>query len=395
MTARACGRVVIVLALCFLLSALRLPAACGQAEPAGTGVIEGRVIHQSDDSAPLAGAVVMLHVLSAQGPLQTIEQVTDSDGRFSFRGLGTDPHRAYILTTEFSGVLYFGERVVFENTAHAERDLEVYDTTTDDSALEVVREHMIVGFTRGALELSEVVVIGNNGKRTIVSREFADGVRGTVRLTLPEQAFGFEELQGLRGVEATKVPEGIVYESPIVPEAAQFAFRYLVPYDGAASITRQLDYPTKAIDLLVLDAGVGVSVSGLEAMEPIFRGQERYLRFQGSALAKGAQVAAVFKALPRSFASSTFLSLAVACIAGLVAVGYVYPFLRSRRQEADYQGSGEQGWVSKYRESPQCQAIVRDIAELDDLYCEGQIEEADYRHRRRARKEHLMRLLRP
>lgn len=393
MQSRAYARVFSLLAVPLLLGTLGLHAASGEGRAAGTGAIEGRVIHQADEAEALAGAVVTLRVFSDQSPVESIRSVTGEDGRFSFQGLDTGPDRTYVLTTKFRGVLYFGERTDFGETTHAERDLIVYDTTTDDSSLEVLHEHMVLDFRPGALTVSQFLVIGNKGDRTIVGRKLPDGVRGTLRLTLPEQAFGFEELQGLRGVHSTKVPGGIAYDSPIIPGTSKVAFRYMVPYHGATTVTRQLDYPTEAADLLVKEAGVDVTIDGLESKPDVAIRGERYLVFRGSNLAKGAGVAITAAAIPGQLAGRTVLVLVLICAVGLGGVGYVYPFVRRHDgPPADLEGR-EPWWVPKYRQSIEGQSLVKEIAELDDLYYEGQIGEADYRRKRRAKKRQLVSIL--
>jgi len=390
---RACARAFSFLAIPLLLWVFGLPAASGEDQAAGTGVIEGRVIHQADEAESLAGAVVTLRVFSDQSPVESIRGVTGEDGRFSFQGLDTGPDRTYVPSTKFREVLYFGEWTSFGETTHAERDLIVYDTTTDDSTLGVLHEHIVLGFRPGALTISQFLVIGNNGDRTIVGRKLPDGVRGTLRLTLPEQAFGFEEFQGLRHVHFTKVPGGIVYDSPIIPGTSKVAFRYMVPYHGATTVTRQLDYPTEEADVFVKEAGVDVAIDGLESKPDVTIRGEQYLVFRGSNLAKGAGVAVTVTAIPGQLAGRTLLVLMLICAVGLGVVGYVYPFVwRHDVPSADLEGR-ELWWVSKYRQSAEGRSLVKEIAELDDLYYEGQIEEADYQRKRRARKRQLVGIL--
>lgn len=109
--------------------------------PPGEGVIRGRLVHREGDTLP-AGIEVVLYALSVDGQAGLRRTTSDSEGRFDFEAVITDPGHVYLVGTRV-GEVPFGTRVAFgPGESEREVEIEILATSHRPDAIEVGRARL-------------------------------------------------------------------------------------------------------------------------------------------------------------------------------------------------------------------------------------------------------------
>jgi hypothetical protein len=219
-----------------------------------------------------------------------------------------------------------------------------------------------------------------------------------VRLLLPEDAteLSFEEV--LSTERFVETADGFADTEPVVPGRAtlQTAFSYLLPYDGSRRVlSTTLQYPATIVNAFIADVGPQLFSEQLSLMGTMDTESSPFAAYVGQDFAKGDVLALeITGAVQESAAPSTDedggSNLAYVFIIGalalfLVALAVAYPSLR--RKEA-----AEPETVSPAASEDELDELLTALADLDDAFEAGQLNEEVYRQRRQALKARLLEL---
>ncbi|MDR5682510.1 MAG: hypothetical protein QN163_00560 [Armatimonadota bacterium] len=294
---------------------------------AATGgvVVTGHVL-QGETGRPVAGAQVrVLGMETGQQPVERLTR-TGADGRFTLR---VDVlRRTYVIQTEYRGVVYTsGPHPADRRTLDA--TLRVYEVTDDPGGLYIARRALLVEQAEPhALDIREVVVVGNALPRTYVGQPEGDG-RATLRLPLPAGAQGVSVRQGMAplGLDA----EGAVVDSlPITPGERQIVLTYRVPFRGTRVALRiPVQLPTLAADVFVA-APLSAHSDALPRREERTVQQRRVLRLAGANLPPGTTIELRLSGPTRPTAN-VLPAVGIATLALLVFWAAALPWLRTLR----------------------------------------------------------------
>ncbi len=371
------------------------------------GVVEGQVVNGTAGMAAVQGDLpVRLYIYSGYALKETRQATTDAQGAFRFEGVPTGSGWAAIASVEYAGVEYEGTLLDLSTGTDFNSDLTVYETTTDSSALAVDRSHLIIEMGVGQLEVTELVILANSGDRTYVgSEEVVPNRLATARLALPTGAtdvsFSSEQLASAM----VRTGEGFVDTRPVVPGQQQYVLSYALPCEGSSyNLVKPIVYPTAAIDVLVDAPRAEVNARALVRLGTREAEGRSYQHLGGSDLAAGADVTIRFSGLGtpstaqagrQGSAAPTGLAggrwwlnlvplLAVAALVPIVVVG-----LRRRAAEV-WPLPGQQTGAAVVAERDR---MLATLADLDERYEAGQVEEAAYRKQRQAVKDELINLM--
>lgn len=349
---------------------------------AGDGIIEGQVINGTAGAqADLADLAVTVLPFVGQTTLTPITVTTKADGSFRIGNLPMGPDRNYGLQATYRGVDYFHpELIELSDSPVASVTVHVYETTTDDSAISVDRNHVIIDFADNQLQVAELYIFRNSDDRTYV------GNGETLRFSLPERAQNLR-FDDPRMNQSTELAEdGIVDTLPVPPGNRQVLLSYSVPYDGrSTSFQKKIVYPTENLNVLVADAGIEVDAGTLQAGEPVStQTNARFLNYTQQSVSAGEQVSLKLSNLPRD---STSTSVSVPADQsgmlrwfglGLIALALTfvlaYPALRPRllAEEALEDDTSESVLRRQRR------MLLEELADLDDAYEAGEVAESSY-----------------
>ncbi len=385
----------------FVVLALPAPAVLAQ----GEGAIEAQVLNGTQGGGPVEGLSVTLRAF--QGMVEELDAqttVADAEGRVRFDNLDTSPDVIYLLSTTYAGIEYNSQPLSFGEAGETTLSalLLVYETTQDPAAaaIQVERMHLFVEFQDGAMSVGELHIMVNTGDRTFIGVEDSElGQRVTLRFVLPEGAQDLRFQMGDEGDRYLLTANGFVDTEAVRPGAGQqVLYAYTLSYGQADAyqLVRPLPYRTANLNVLIPRVGVDVTSEQVELSEIRTLEGQAYLNLNGQDLAAGEELTvrlAGLQSLARQSATTEaaqgwldprWVALGLAAIALLG--GIVYPALRRARQVAPAKEPATSVAARRAR-------LLQAIADLDDAFEAGQIDEADYRQQRQALKREALTLM--
>jgi len=352
----------------------------------GEGIIEGQVTNGTlgAPAESVAGLEVTLYEVVGGSPVLLGTTTSDADGWFRFEGLATQPNLSYRFQLEYEGVVYGAVSGFPADETLLRVAAAVYETTTSDSKIVVERQHVILDFADGDALFQELYILNNTGDKIYVGEEGT-----TLRFSLPDGAadIGFSATE--TADHFVETDGGLFFVRPVMPGQKEVMYSYYLPYDGTElTISRAILYPTSSVDLLVANTGVQA-----ESAQLVYQGlsggdEAAYLHFSAEGLAGGEVVELELRGSPQGTgvttpARSTWSrgvqehGPAVALVAGLL--GALLPLAMRRRGR-----SLEPAAEVKVDPTAQRGELLHLIADLDDAFTEGRLDEESY-HQLRAK----------
>jgi hypothetical protein len=401
------GRWLLRLALA-LLSLLALVAAV-QAQ--GTGVIEGQVVNgTAGGSEPGAGLQVTLQVFLGGTEMDTLQAVTDGDGRFRFEGLDTDPELEYWPEVAYLDVLYSVEEPLFFDGEGAtlSATVTVYETTDDDSGIRLDSVHMIAESFGQVLRISEIHLFGNAGDRTYVSSSGDGGQGGGIYIPLPGGAVGLAFGEDIPEDRYVEVEGGLMDTEPVPPgsETSLAFFSYhLVVTGETIPMERSFAYPLTILNVLAAQPGLTLNSDQLQfqGLEP-FQGRDYGLyTVQGvpagtplimewvstGEMPAGGTTGSMSSSntgatptLPTRGNQRLLLWVGFGLVVLAVGGAIVYPLATARPASAPAS-------APDMMRDPKARRLLAELADLEEGFESGQIDEATYQRERAAKYEAL------
>jgi hypothetical protein len=362
--------------------------------------LRGRIVNGTT-GVPLANWPVEAWVLQEDGPVLAAEGKSDAEGAFVFAGLAAGADKVYRAQVTYADVLYASESVALTEVGDASSvTVRVYESTDAADAVVVDRFHFVVLLREtGVVSVLELYQFGNMGDETYVGKAGAAGVRQSVVVALPEDAFGLVlQSDALAGMVEV-VDNQVAASAPVLPGDAtlDLAFSYRLPYSGAkTALIRRAQYPILRVNGLVADGGGTLSSDSLTYMgdlevegqwfsqyvgEGLASGEALLLQLDGLApLGEAAASGAVGGGITTAASPTAVRWFVFGAAALLFAVGLSHP---SWGRMGGRPGNGEGGDVDE-REH-----LLRLLAQLDDAHAAGLLDEEVYLH---LREEHKSRL---
>jgi len=318
-----------------------------------------------------------------------------ADGLFRFEGI--DPTVAAQLEpmVMYQDVPYFGDLdsaiVLTAEQAEANVNIVVYEATADASAIRIERLHIVFDFAPGQTQVAELYILSNVSDRTYVGTL----EEGTLRLTVPANALSFQP--GGDPNRYRTLADGIADTAPIRPgqSTAESILVYNLPYVDELELSRPMPYNVSKLTIFIpADAGVEVDGDGIQPGE-VFQAQGTALEtYLADDLPAGDSLTLRLSGKPQVSSSAAVPSphtrpepsqtqsmvIGVIAIVGAVALSYLYwqgHLTRSRLSALDSQST-----------------LLQALADLDDDFEAGRVQDKAYRARRTKMKEELMQLLR-
>jgi 5-hydroxyisourate hydrolase-like protein (transthyretin family) len=394
--------------LVFALSVLLL---CLLAVPAATfaqgeGIIEGQVMNGTADAPPdsVAGLEVALYRMSGESGELVTTTVSDGEGRFRFEDLPTDEDIVYVFELEYQDIFYGAQSSFPAGDTILHVVATIHETTSGDDSIAVERHHLIVDFESDAVVLRELYIFDNASDRIYVGQEGA-----TLRFYLPDGAADLSFGDTETAADVIETSEGFAYTRRLPPGQTQILYSYSVPYDGTElTLRRTILYPTANLDLLVANVGVQAETAQLSYSGLTSTGDESYMHFGGTDLPadttielriSGGSQGAPVPALPGSSLIVALRQAAPAIAVALAILGALLPFVQLRLGKAAPAITGE-GSVPGQEEPATRDAdlgaeedeLLRLMADLDDAYAEGLLQEQAYRQLRDKMKSRLRKI---
>ncbi|NIP38751.1 MAG: c-type cytochrome [Candidatus Dadabacteria bacterium] len=304
---------------------------------------------------------------------------TDSSGKYIFKDLSWE--RSYVLSLVFKGVEYAtGKLVFFPEESTKTLDLPVFDTSTDDSLIMLDSSHTIIQIEGGRAAVAELSVFKNGSNSVYIgSNDIDDEKRETLRFNIPKNADSIQFHHGLTD-ETAIIKEGELTSTlSVQPGISRVVFSYEIPVNRKTEIHKKLNYLTNSQLVLISDNGYKTSVKGLEGGESIEMNNQNFFKWNGEDLNKGHDVQITISKPLFGDNFTKWLILLGVIIVIAASVGYSVVF----KSKNEY---------SPLSSKEKRDHLIKEIAELDDRFEAGDVEEEEYKKLREVKKNKLIEL---
>ena len=299
----------------------------------------------------------------------------------------------YTLSVDYGGVFY--GLTVLEDELGVEQTITVYDPTEDAGIITVDRHVMVItslDVSERVATVTEFVRFANPTDRTLQPNlETArPGMFSFMRFALPPNAANVTVQSNLRGGEVISVGTGFALTAPVPPGEHSVDFAYIFPYEGN-SVTFRNSMPQGAgiFQILVPSRWDGIEISGLSSREPVGIQDDIYRAWEGRDIPPGPGVDLEFSGLPQpgvlsrlggTLSDSPFWLAAIpSAVGAILLVMLVYGTVRKYRPAvAGLSVEGEVMQEETHEPAPGRDELVLALAELDDSYLRGDVEEGEY-----------------
>jgi mono/diheme cytochrome c family protein len=370
-----------------------VPAPSTQAAAATTGKISGVVTNTTGGDIP-AGAEVTLHGFDNMQSVITQTTTLAADGTYTFENVEMPANRSFLTTVGYKGTTYGSEiGVVQSGSEELSLPIQVYETTTDQSVLNVDRLHMFFEFPdENTIRVVQLYIISNLSDKTLVPAQ-AGGT--TVNFELPQGAANLEFQDGALGERYIKTATGFGDTIPVHPGTSnyQMIFTYTLPYKRKLDLVQPLAVPADAVVVLVPEGGVKVNGSGIQDAGVRDLQGTTYHMYNYPALKAGESLRLSVSGRPSagpvvSTGSTSNLLVGIGAMGIVLIVAGVWLFARNRVNKSAGEGEQDQGFVAE-TSTDNPDTIMDAILALDDLYKAGELPEEAYRLRRAELKDKL------
>jgi mono/diheme cytochrome c family protein len=372
----------------------------------GTGRLTGQVSNGTT-GRPVT-ATVTLNTFENFEPLATQQVQTGPDGTFVFEDLPTGSQYVYLASTLY-GDNSFGSEIVSFPAGETElaTTLTIYESSATPGEIRVNLAQWFVDSHQGALLIGELYRFDHDSDRVYVgSEEVAPGQNAVLRFNLPEGATSVVLDGGEIGGRFVRTAEGVVDTQPLLPGGTQVLLRYLLPYDGTkAEFAHSVPYPVDRLNVLVVD-GPAVTAD-LQSLGPQTVADQQWNSFEATNLPAGEPVSLRLSDLARAqsavvappgasdavFAHNPTLLFGIGAAALVAILGVFGAYLLFRPKASvtvEATPSVADAPAVDVDPATERQRLLASIAQLDDRYASGGLDEESYQRARAAQKRSLL-----
>ena len=359
-------------------------------------VVEGQVINGTLGASSVAGLVVVLHEDTLTAHID-VETITDGAGNFRFDAVALDPMASYGVSVNYQGALY-GMDV--DSSTGSPVSLTIYDATESEDIITVSASSVLFAAankSRQTISALEIIKIVNGSDRTYVP---GPEPMNLLRFGLPPGARDLQVDTALFGADYAQVDRGFALLASVPPGEHEVMFAYEFPYSGdGATFTKSFRYGAENLRILAPVGELIISGDQVGALDTVIIGERSYQLIEATDLSKGAQISLRLEGLPeRSLIEGLsqqikavrfeYTVLVALGLLMLAVIGYVLMKRTKEERGIPVASSDESIW---YQER---QAVRQMIANLEQGFKAGSVNEDDYRRRRKVLEMRLASLVR-
>jgi len=359
-------------------------------------------VNGTERAAPPADIQVLLLITGADSQLiATGQTVTTEEGRFQFDQVPRTDTGSYAFSVDYAGVFYgasltgqaFSGQAFSGQALSGEVRLTVYEPTQDVSVIRVTNQVMVLARIDGKnrqVSAVEFVRLSNTSDRTLVPNLGSAEQPSFLRFSLPPLAEDLDVGSDLPGGDIVSIGTGFALTSPVVPgeHFVEFSFRF--PYQGdSVSYRQSLPQGADVYQVMLPEKFAGVGVVPLQAIPDVEVEDVTYRVWEQRGIEPGQGVALKLTGLPepglgarlgKAVTDGTFWQVAIPIALGAVfAALLLLGVLRPGRFAVEPGAATVDG---RSRDPAGREAIVREIASLDERFQSGDVAENHYRQRR-------------
>jgi len=370
------------------------------AAPSYAAGVQGALLNVTGGGVPVANAEVRLLGIKDNATTRTLTAHTDAEGKFRFRRVSGEAGQVFRLETTFAGQRQASDPFVV-GREDISQNLAVYDTTSSGKDITVEKIHLIVNPDAGGVGITSIYIVQNWGAIYLGDPPTeAEQRRIGVRFLLPSNSSDFQVMQGWLAAHHAVMPWGFASTIPFFPGSDTLVFSYVIPWENdRATFEVESPYPIRSLSAIAVAGTADLRVEGGEPtpnqMGPQLLTVERS-QIPANTPVK-IQVLPPGGGLAGSLSAGQWLVIVAAIV--MVAVILFAVYVRQKQREAE---TGEAPSIAPVPVSDEplsltgreaVDALVEQIAQLDEAYERDELAEAEYVSRRRALKAELVRAL--
>jgi hypothetical protein len=388
--------------------------------PVPLAIINGQVINGTTNAAISEGEVRLRAFTVQLEEMYTETVPLNEDGSFEFQIEDVPADWVFLADVAFGDLTFNSNAVQVSNSAPvAEMPLFVFDTTADPSVVSIDRLHMILTFGEERLVVSELYVFSNMESAVFVG-ESGDFAQGTVEVGLPtgadnisfQRGFGTSMDSFIPATDFIQTGTGWADTVPLRPgpNSLNLLVNYELPYDDGLMLAHPLAYNLiGGATVIMADAGVTITDQNWVSQGAQATAGGSFVSYVNSGLAGAESINVTLDGRPTLLMDAQGNALPVRnetnelivgglALAAMLAVGF-FLVQRWRTVPALAAESGAtpvrqavrepQPRQSKQPNPADKNALLAAIADLDDAYDAGDMDEAEYRAQRQVLKNRL------
>lgn len=361
--------------------------------PLEEATVRGSVVNGSTDEPPAEGTPVLLRAFT-QDLTSTLNMTTtlDAEGNYLFDLTEVPQEWFFQVSVNYDGVDFgsdFGQ-VSFDVT-ELDLPVTVFDPTSDPAGLNIQQLHLIVSFGPDFIQVNELYQVNNEDVAVFVG-ESGDPQQGTFVFDLPEGVQQPSFQRGFGGLDSFIPAQGVIStESGFAdtmplrpgPSSMTMLVSYEMPYDDGITLSHLVNYGTSRVNLVLPDAGVDlVNMADWQVAGQTDMGGTSVSTFGQNNLPAGSEVTLVLEGTPRTTGSSgaslvggNANELLIGVGAAVVVIGLAAVTIRR--------------WQANPGQEADQEELLQLLADLDDEFEAGEIDEQEYHRERAALKAEL------
>ena len=244
-----------------------------------TLVVRGQLVQGTADGETIpAGLPMQLYVLDVHGNLVDVyETESEEGGAYRFENVARAIGNIYLVQVNYDGVSQGAQIAAIEGTEETiTQDVTIYERTTDPSSIAITWAQMLINYApieQFGLEVWLRVELANTGDRIVTLDETAgpNDWFVSVAIELPVAAFGIQPMQseGSARYDVQLVDSVPVVKDtwPLRPgQVHTITIAYYLPYEDGAVLDQAFGYP-------VVDGAVLLPNDTVELVSEQFDGE--------------------------------------------------------------------------------------------------------------------------
>jgi len=351
-------------------------------------IIAGRVINGSGKDLP-PGLPVKLTGYDAMQPVFSEDQISNSDGKFSFNNIPQVTGRVFLISASYNGIEFFSDVIQPDQTADMQNQfVRVYESSTDISQLKADRLHLFFEFLKpDVVQVVQMYVLNNPTNYLLTAEKTGVPV---ISFPLPDGAANLEFQNGKLGERFIVTEDGFGDTQGIPPgSGTQILFAYDLPYKSDLHLLLKVPLLVESSNIMLPSQGVTIKSSQLQDMGVKQIQGTDWRIYASDAIPTGTELDLLLMGKPKladSVETEQSANLTVGLVAlGLtliVGAGLVYRWNISRKPALSTS-------IESSLDGASTDAALDAIIALDDLYQAGKIPRSAYEERRSELKDRL------
>jgi mono/diheme cytochrome c family protein len=367
-------------------------------EPIETAAIGGQVTNGTSGET-VAGLTAVLRGFTPElEETVTMTATVATDGRYRFELSQVPPDLVYIASVDYNGVNFNSDVNQLSRSDPAlELPITVYESTADAAAVRIEQLHLVLDFAGDQLQVSELYIFGNDEAAVFVG-ETGDQEEGTVKIALPAGAENVVFQRSFGSLERfAPAPEVIQTETdwadtvPLRPGQGTLALlvQYVLPYQSGMRLAHPVSYEVENASVILPDAGVSLEQEAWVSQGAQTLSEGTFLSYGRSGLQPGEAIMLTLNGRPQRVVDAQGNALLVRdereeLIAGggallvvvAVAIYTIHAWQRPGPAPAAVGSDAD--------------SLLQAMADLDDAYEDGDVDDDDYLVQRRNLKADLI-----